>query len=141
MRPTLTLITLGVADLARSLKFYRDGLQWETKSKLEDGVIFLKLNNIVLGLWPREELAKDAKMQNTPPAFSGIALAHNTKSKEEVDQIFAEVNALGAIITKTPENTFWGGYSGYFQDPDRHLWEVAWNPHWKIDSQGSVILP
>jgi hypothetical protein len=129
MKPKIGLITLGVADLARSLAFYRDGLGLPTQDYDPDaGVVFFKLEGSWLALFPREELAKDAGIADGRPGFSGITLAHNEPSKEGVDAVFAEALAAGAKAVKQPEEVFWGGYSGYFADPDGHLWEVAYNP-------------
>ena len=129
MKPKIGLITLGVADLERSLTFYRDGLGLPTHDyDPEAGVVFFKLEGSWLAIFPREELAKDAKLPAEGSGFAGITLAHNEPSKEGVDAIFAEALAAGATILKQPEEVFWGGYSGYFADPDGHLWEVAYNP-------------
>jgi len=129
MKPKIGLITLGVADLARSLAFYRDGLGLPAHEYDPDaGVVFFKLEGSWLALFPREELAKDAGIADSQPGFSGITLAHNEPSKEGVDAVFAEALAAGAKAVKPPEDVFWGGYSGYFADLDGHLWEVAYNP-------------
>lgn len=141
MRPTVTLVTLGVTDFNRSLQFYRDGLGWPTKAKEGDPVAFFQLSNLVLGLWSRAELAKDAHMADTQPGFSGISLAHNTASEHEVDEVLATAKRAGAKVLKPAEKVFWGGYSGYFSDPDGHLWEVAFNPMWAMDDDGRVTLP
>ena len=129
MKPKIGLVTLGVADLARSLAFYRDGLGLPTHEyDPEAGVVFFKLDGTWLGLFPRDELAKDARVPDDGRGFRGITLAHNEPSKEGVDAVFAEALAAGATSIKAPEEVFWGGYSGYFADPDGHLWEVAYNP-------------
>lgn len=129
MKPKISLITLGVADLDRSLAFYRDGLGLPTHDyKPEQGVAFFKLEGTWLAIFPREELAKDAHMAAEGSGFRGISLAHNAPSKAEVDAVFALALAAGARSVKAPEDVFWGGYSGYFADPDGHLWEVAYNP-------------
>ncbi len=138
MRPNLSLVTLGVHDLQRSLMFYRDGLGFTTDSKIEDGVLFFNLSGVVLGLWSRELLAADAGVKDDGSGFRGISIAHNARSKEEVDEIFATLKTMKAWITKMPEKTFWGGYSGYFADPDGHLWEVAFNPFWTLDEHGRI---
>jgi catechol 2,3-dioxygenase-like lactoylglutathione lyase family enzyme len=118
-----------VADLARSLAFYRDGLGLPTENYDPDaGVVFFKLEGTWLGLFSREELAKDAKIDPTGSGFRGITLAHNEPSREGVDAVYAEAVAAGAAPLKAPEDVFWGGYSGYFADPDGHVWEVAHNP-------------
>jgi catechol 2,3-dioxygenase-like lactoylglutathione lyase family enzyme len=141
MRPKLSLVTLGVRDFERSLRFYRDGLGWQPSSASQDDVAFFPLGGIVLGLYPREKLAEDAQVSAGGSGFSGIALAHNTKSQEEVDQVLQTVESLGATIVKKAEKVFWGGYSGYFADPDGHLWEVAWNPFFGFDESDNLVLP
>ncbi len=129
MKPKIGLITLGVADLARSLAFYRDGLGLPTHDYKEDqGVVFFAMEGTFLAIFPRDELANDAGVANDGHGFSGITLAHNEPSKEGVDAVFAEALAAGARSVKAPADVFWGGYSGYFADPDGHLWEVAFNP-------------
>ncbi|WP_126173031.1 VOC family protein [Altericroceibacterium xinjiangense] len=129
MKPKIGLVTLGVADLARSVAFYRDGLGFPAENYDPDaGVAFFRLEGAWLSLFPREELAKDAGIDPVGSGFSGITLAHNEPSKEGVDAAFAEALAAGARPVKPPEDVFWGGYSGYFADPDGHLWEVAYNP-------------
>ena len=138
MKPRIKLITLGVSDLHQSMAFYRDGLGLPTEGILGDedengAVVFFNMNDdLVLGLFPREALAKDAQVpldKSGPAAFS---IAHNVNSKEEVDAVMLQAEQAGAKITKPAQDTFWGGYGGYFQDLDGHLWEVAWNPAWKI---------
>jgi catechol 2,3-dioxygenase-like lactoylglutathione lyase family enzyme len=141
MRPKLSLVTLGVKDFERSLRFYRDGLGWQPSSASQDDVAFFPLGGVVLGLYPREKLAEDAHVSATGSGFSGITLAHNTKSQEEVDEVLQTVERLGATIVKKAENVFWGGYSGYFADPDGHLWEVAWNPFFGFDEADNLVLP
>jgi catechol 2,3-dioxygenase-like lactoylglutathione lyase family enzyme len=141
MRPKLSLVTLGVRDFERSLRFYRDGLGWQPSSASQDDVAFFPLGGIVLGLYPREKLAEDAQVSAGGSGFSGIALAHNTNSQEEVDQELQTVEILGATIVKKAEKVFWGGYSGYFADPDGHLWEVAWNPFFGFDESDNLVLP
>jgi catechol 2,3-dioxygenase-like lactoylglutathione lyase family enzyme len=129
VKPKIGLVTLGVADLDRALAFYRDGLGLPTHDYDPDaGVVFFKLDGTWLGLFPRDELAKDARLPDDGQGFRGISLSHNEPSKEGVDAVFAEALAAGATLVKEPEEVFWGGYSGYFADPDGHLWEVAYNP-------------
>jgi uncharacterized protein len=130
VKPKVSLITLGVADLERSLAFYRDGLGLSPENYDPDaGVVFFRLDgNMLLVIWPREELASDAALDPAGGGFSGIALAHNEPDREGVDRVFAEALAAGATATQPPRDTEWGGYAGYFADPDGHLWEVAWNP-------------
>lgn len=140
MKPAVSLITLGVTDFDASLSFYKDTLGWKTDAKPGDPVAFFPLNNIVLGLFPRTELAKDATLPDDGSGFPGFSLAHNLGSAEEVDALFADLKTKKVEIVKPPEKVFWGGYSGYFKDPDGFLWEVAHNPHWKMHQNGSVEI-
>jgi catechol 2,3-dioxygenase-like lactoylglutathione lyase family enzyme len=129
MKPKISLLTLGVQDLARSLAFYRDGLGLPTHNYEEGAdVVFFALEGTWLAIHPREKLAEDAQIPAEGHGFSGIAIAHNEPSKEKVDEVFARALAAGAKTVKKPRDVFWGGYSGYFADPDGHLWEVAFNP-------------
>ncbi|UTW13131.1 VOC family protein [Marinobacterium rhizophilum] len=140
MKPRISLITLGVDDLEAAVSFYRDGLGLVTEgivgAELEAGAVaFFDLQaGLKLGLYPRKSLAKDAGF-SSDEARRGVAdfsLAHNLASKAEVDQLMAQAAAAGARVLKPAEDTFWGGYAGYFQDLDGHLWELAWNPHWPL---------
>ncbi|HEY1077313.1 MAG TPA: VOC family protein [Fontimonas sp.] len=132
MKPRITLITLAVDDLERALRFYRDGLGLPTPgivgTEFEHGaVVFIELSGgLKLALWPRASLAHDSGIPI--PAAGAVSLAHNVRSRDEVDAVMSQARAAGAIIVKPATDTFYGGYAGYFQDPDRHLWEVAWNP-------------
>jgi catechol 2,3-dioxygenase-like lactoylglutathione lyase family enzyme len=134
MEPRITLITLGVANLKRSLAFYRDGLAWPTEGivgeEIEDGaVVFFDLQNgLKLALWPRASLAKEARVDADRHGPASFEVAHNVRSKEEVDEVVALARAAGAKVTNPPADRAWGGYSAHFQDPDGHLWEIAWNP-------------
>jgi catechol 2,3-dioxygenase-like lactoylglutathione lyase family enzyme len=129
VKPKIGLITLGVADLQRSLTFYRDGLGLPTHDyDPEQGVVFFKLEGTWLALWTRQELAQDARVPAEGSGFRGLSLAHNAPSREDVDAVYAEALAAGASALKAPEEAFWGGYAGYFADPDGHVWEVAHNP-------------
>lgn len=141
MQQRLSLVTLGVQDLPRSLQFYRDGLGWKPSSASQEEVAFFQLGGVVLSLYSRTSLAEDAAVDPAGTGFSGITLAYNTKSREEVDAILQLIEQLGERIVKPAQVVFWGGYSGYFADPDGHLWEVAWNPFWTIDDAGQVLLP
>ncbi len=133
MEARLSLITLGVSDLARARDFYlRLGLPLQSAHS-NDQVAFFALSGMWLALYPRELLAQDACIANTPAGFSGVTLAHNLRSKEEVVALMTMAEAAGATITKPSQDTFWGGFSGYFADPDGHLWEIAWNPHFWIE--------
>ena len=134
MKPRITLITLGVDDLERAVRFYRDGLGWNTDgvigAEFEHGAVaFFDLRGgLRLALWPRASLAHDAGLALSAKHPPGFSLAHNVASKAEVDAAMDEARKAGARIVKEAHDTFWGGYGGYFQDPDGHLWEVAWNP-------------
>jgi catechol 2,3-dioxygenase-like lactoylglutathione lyase family enzyme len=139
MEQRLSLITLGVADLVRARRFYEDGLGW-TKGNDEDEVAFYQLNGLILALWTRKDLAEDAKLPDTGATFSGMTLAFNARSHDEVDELLAQAEAAGGTILKAGEEQVWGGYSGYFADPDGHPWEVAWNPGWSIDDAGHTSL-
>jgi len=132
VEPRISIITLGVSDMERSLKFYRDGLGLPTESDVGEGVVFFQLRGTWLSLYPREKLAEDVTVLPEGHGFSGITLAHNVSTREKVDATLAEAEAAGATIVKPAQDVFWGGYSGYFTDPDGHLWEVAWNPHFEI---------
>jgi catechol 2,3-dioxygenase-like lactoylglutathione lyase family enzyme len=136
----ISLITLGVDDVARSTEFYRK-LGWTKSESSQDSVTFIQLKGTVLGLFSRKALAEDAKVEDTPKGFSGITLAHNVSSERGVDAVFKFVLSCGATEIKKPEKVFWGGYSGYFADPDGHLWEVAYNPFFPMDAEGHVVLP
>jgi catechol 2,3-dioxygenase-like lactoylglutathione lyase family enzyme len=135
----LSLVTLGVADLARARRFYEDGLGWK-RGNDNEGVAFYQMPGMIFALWSRPALADDAGVADSGAAFSGIALAYNARSRVEVDALLAEAKAAGAEVVKLPHDTFWGGYSGYFADLDGHLWEVAHNPFWTIADDGSVRL-
>lgn len=136
MKPRITVITLGVGDLERALRFYRDGLGFPTEGivgeELEHGaVVFIQLQpGLRLALWPRESIAHDTGLEVGPASRTELTLGHNVSSKAEVDAVMEKARAAGAAIVKPAHDTFWGGYSGYFQDPDGHLWEVVWNPAW-----------
>ena len=139
MEQRLSLVTLGVADLTRARRFYEDGLGW-TRGNDHAEVVFYQLGGMVLALWGRAALAQDAGVAHGRDGFGGIALAYNARSRTEVDAVLAEAAAAGATIVKPAADTFWGGYAGYFADPDGHLWEIAWNPEWTLAEDGSVRL-
>jgi catechol 2,3-dioxygenase-like lactoylglutathione lyase family enzyme len=138
MKPRISLLTLGVADLERAVRFYRDGLGLRTPgivgTEFEHGAVaFFDLQSgLKLALWPRASLAHDSGIPQDPPSATELSLGHNVSSREEVDRVMEEARAAGAGIVKEAAETFWGGYAGYFQDPDGHLWEVAWNPHFEV---------
>ncbi|HVL23022.1 MAG TPA: VOC family protein [Thermomicrobiales bacterium] len=139
MKPRIKVITIGVDDLERSLAFYRDGLGLPTEgvigSEFEHGaVVFLNLDGgLILALYPRESVAKEAQVPVAPPSPTDLTLGHNVATREEVDAVLAEAQAAGATITDPAKDRFWGGYSGHFQDPDGHLWEVVWNPAFAVE--------
>ena len=139
MEQRVSLVTLGVADLERARRFYEDGLGWRRGNDHAE-VVFFQAGGMVLALWSRAALAADARVPAASGGFAGIALAYNTRTREEVDAVLAQAQAAGATILKPAEDAFWGGYSGYFADPDGHLWEVAWNPGWRLADDGSVRL-
>lgn len=138
MKPRITLITLGVDDLERSLRFYRDGLGLKTEGiigkEFEHGAVaFFDLQaGLKLALWPRKSIAHDSDLPLGSPSATEFTVAHNVASKAEVDAVMEQARKVGAVIVKPAHDTFWGGYAGYFQDPDQHLWEVAWNPQWAV---------
>jgi uncharacterized protein len=138
MKPRITLVTLGVDDLERSLRFYRDGLGLKTEGivgkQFEHGAVaFFDLQaGLKLAIWPRKSLAHDSGLPVGKPSATELTLGHNVSSKAEVDAVMKQAQAAGAVIVKAARDTFWGGYAGYFQDPDQHLWEVAWNPQWTL---------
>lgn len=140
MEQRLTVVTLGVADLERSARFYEQALGWQRSAQSQDGVVFFSLGGWVLSLFGRDDLATDAGISAEGSGFSGIALAHNVRSPEEVDAVLAQAAQHGGRIVKAGEKASWGGYSGYFADPDGHLFEVAHNPFWPLDERGQVEI-
>lgn len=138
MKPRITVLTLGVDDLERALKFYRDGLGFPTEgivgTEFEHGAVaFFDLEGgLRLAVWQRKDIAHDTKLAQSPPSPTEFTLGHNVGSKAEVDAVLEQARRAGANIVSEAHDTFWGGYSGYFQDPDGHLWEVVWNPAWEI---------
>ena len=140
MEQRMSLITLGVADLQRAAALFEGVVGWQAAAS-PPGVVFFDLHGVMFALWPHTELAKDLGLTAaTVPAYRGYALAHNVRSEAEVDAIFARLKSNGAIIVKEPQKTFWGGYSGYFSDPDAHIWEIAYNPFWTIEKDGRVSM-
>jgi uncharacterized protein len=135
MKPRITLITLGVDKLETSLAFYRNGLGLKTDgiigTEFEVGAVaFFELESgLKLAIYPRKSLAKDSGLPQGPASATELSIGHNVTSKKEVDDVMEQAKRAGAVIVKTAQDTFWGGYAGYFQDPDQHLWEIAWNPH------------
>jgi len=134
MKPRITVITIGVDDLERALRFYRDGLGLRTEGiigkEFEHGaVVFIDLQaGLKLALWPRKSLAHDSGLPLSAPSPTELTLGHNVSSKSNVDTVMEQAKNAGAVIVKSAQDTLWGGYAGYFQDPDQHLWEVVWNP-------------
>lgn len=139
MEQRLSLVTLGVRDLARSRTFY-ERLGWATRAEPDDDVVFFQLDGSVLALWDRARLAEDSGVVDGD-RWGGVTLAHNVRSPAEVDAVIAAARAAGARIPRDGAETFWGGYSGVFVDPDGHPWEVAHNPHWTLREDGAVVLP
>jgi hypothetical protein len=139
MEQRVSLITLGVKDLSQSREFY-ERLGWRRSMAKTEGIVF-QVGGMALALYPRGELAKDANVSSEGGGFSGVTLAYNTRHREEVDSVLAEAQAAGAQLVKSAQEAFWGGYSGYFSDPDGFLWEVAWNPSFQIAEDGSVRIP
>lgn len=139
MEQRVSLVTLGVADLARSRDFYRS-LGWSESAASMDEVAFFQAGGMVFALWSRDNLAEDTVVED-PGGWGGVTLAYNTRSPEEVDEVIEEARVAGATIGREPAETFWGGYSGVFIDPDGHPWEVAHNPDWEITENGAVKLP
>ena len=140
MKPVISLITLGVDNLERSREFYA-ALGFRISSASQESVCFMQLNNIALSLFPRHLLAQDAMVSEKGSGFKGLTLAQNLESKEAVDRALAEARKAGAEIVKPAQDVFWGGYNGYFADPDGHLWEVAWNPFFPLEEDGTIRLP
>jgi hypothetical protein len=139
MEQRVTAITLGVADLARARRFYEEGLGWR-RGNDHVVVAFYQLPGMILSLFSRDSLAEDAKLPATGSGFSGITIAHNCRDRAGVDAVLAQAEAAGATILKPAEDAAWGGYGGYFADPDGHVWEVAWNPGWPLDAEGTPRL-
>ena len=139
MEQRVSLITLGVTDLARARDFYTR-LGWTTRAGPEDGVVFFQAGGAVVALWDRGHLAEDSGVEDAP-GWGGVTLAHNVRSPAEVDAVINEARAAGARVAREGGETFWGGYSGVFVDPEGHPWEVAHNPRWTLREDGSVVLP
>jgi len=134
----VSLITLGVSDLARARRFYEDGRGWR-RGNTDDSVAFYEIPGGIFALWSRAALAEDVGVKDAGARdFAGVTLAYNTRSKAEVDAVLAEAARAGARILKPAQDAFWGGYTGYFADPEGHIWEVAWNPGWKVELDGRV---
>ncbi|HEY8386377.1 MAG TPA: VOC family protein [Porticoccaceae bacterium] len=134
MKPRISVLTLAVDDLAKAMRFYRDGLGWPTEGIIGEesehgAVAFFDLSaGLKLALWPRQSLSHDTGLALSPPSPTAFSIGHNVATKAEVDEVMARAKSAGATIVKPAADTFWGGYAGYFQDPDGHLWEAVWNP-------------
>lgn len=140
MEQRVNIITLGVDDLVATTGFY-ERLGWRRADASQEGITFFQAGGVVLALFPREELAKDAKLDRAPPpAPAAVTLAQNLPSRAEVDAALDEAVAAGATLVKAAEEVFWGGYSGYFADPEGNLWEIAWNPFFPLDDEGLIHL-
>ena len=139
MKPRITVLTIGVRDLEQSLRFYRDGLGLHTEgiigTEFEHGAVaFFDLQaGMKLAIWPRESISHDSRLPVGPASPTDFTIGHNVASSDEVDAVMSQAENAGATIVKPAHSTFWGGYAGYFQDPDGHLWEVVWNPEFPID--------
>jgi catechol 2,3-dioxygenase-like lactoylglutathione lyase family enzyme len=140
MEQRVNIVTLGVANLKRSLEFY-ERLGWRRSMAKAEGIVFFQAGGMALALFPRDELAKDANIAPDGSGFKGISLAYNTRDRAEVDSILEDAEAAGARLVKPAQEAVWGGYSGYFSDPDGFLWEVAWNPSFRMAEDGSIQIP
>lgn len=140
MQPRLTLLTLGTSDLARAIRFY-EALGWTRSVRDAEGIAFFQVGGLALALWPRENLAEDAGVEAQGQGYRGFALAYNTASREETDAVLAKAVQAGGTLVKAARDVFWGGYGGYFADPDGTLWEVAWNPGFTLLPDGTLKLP
>lgn len=141
MEQRLSLVTLGVSDLDRSIAFY-ETLGWTRSMKAAEGVAFFQMGGIGLSLYPDDELAEDASVAvRASDGFRSVSLGHNVRERHEVDSVTQAMVAAGGTLLKAPEEKFWGGYSAYVADPDGHAWEIAWNPGFPIDSQGNITIP
>ncbi len=140
MKARLNIVTLGVSNLAKSRQFYLDAFGWKPANGSDENIVFLSLQGIILGLYPMHLLAEDAGVSAERSGFSGITLAINTRTKEELDKLYQKALDAGAKSLIAPRDTFWGGYDCYFADPDGHPWEIAWAPFWEFDEQGSLKM-
>lgn len=138
MQQRMTMLGLGVKDLETAKTFYEAVFGWTRMQPEHEGIVFYRLNGVILSLYPSDKLAEDAKVSPHGTGFKGVTCAYNTQTEEEVDSLFSEFKSKGVSIIKMPEKVAWGGYSGYIADPDGHLWEIAYNPFWKLDSDGNL---
>lgn len=142
MQPRINVITLGTKNIEKSRNFYEHGLGWKASSASNENFVAFHTHGIVLCLYPEKLLSEDAMTQmNGQQGFRGITLSHNVANKEDVNSILKQAVEAGAKLEKEAQDVFWGGYSGYFSDPDGHFWEIAWNPHWTLLSNGTLELP
>ena len=141
MEPRISIVTLGVKSIERSRKFYESGLGFKVSSASQDDVVFLHTNGTILALYPWATLAEDARVNAMGEGFRGVTLAHNVAEKSEVGKVLTQAKEAGAKVLKEAQDVFWGGHSGYFADPDGHLWEVAWNPHFPFNKEGHLQIP
>ena len=140
MEQRISLVTLGVSDMARSRAFY-EAMGWKPSGPGGDGATFFQCGGVIVGLYAFADLAADAASAPETAGGTAVAIAHNARSRDGVDAILAEAEAAGGRIARPAADTPWGGYSGYFRDPDGHLWEIAWNPFFPIDGDGAIRLP
>ncbi|MSQ12011.1 MAG: VOC family protein [Dehalococcoidia bacterium] len=143
MEPRISVVTFGVSDLGQARRFYEDGLDWKASALSNEEIVFFQAGSLVVGLFGWQALAQDANVATGAKSgyFRGITLAHNVRSQAEVDHVLKQAASAGARLLKPGMKAPWGGYSGYFADPDGHVWEVAWNPHSPIADDGSIRLP
>jgi uncharacterized protein len=142
MEPRISVITLGVTDLPRAIRFYRNGLGFPTKAKDDASIAFFETTGTRFALYPFDKLAEDIspEMPHTRGTFSGITLSHNVRTRDEVAQVLALAESAGGKILKPAQDVFWGGHSGYFADPNGHHWEVVWNPHFPLAEDGTLLI-
>lgn len=140
MEPRINIITLGINDLERSLAFYEKGLGWKKSAESNENIAFFQLNGVVFALYPRKLLAEDVLVHHEGTGFAGFTLAYNAKSEENVDEVLKLAEGIGGRIVKPGQKVFWGGYSGYFADPDGFIWEVAYNPFFSFDENNNIKL-
>ena len=142
LEPRISIVTLGVVDLETSYKFYHTGLGFPTTRQPESGIIFFQTGGVCLALYPLDKLAEDISpsQSSVRGQFPGITLAHNTRSKEQVNFILTQAEKAGGKIEKPAQDVFWGGFSGYFSDPDGYFWEVAYADSWKFNKDGSLVI-
>ncbi len=142
MEPRISIITFGVTDLERSYRFYKDGLGFPASGKPDDGIVFFKTAGARFAIYPQDKLVEEVEGEflSETGKFRSFTIAHNTRSKEEVDEVLTLAGQAGGTIEKPAQDVFWGGYSGYFSDPDGYLWEVAYADCWKFNEDGSLVL-